>query len=128
VSACRYAALSAEVLGRRWCGGGGRREGGEGVAHELAEQARVDTCADYRDVFLRERGVCEGARVFRGQVGVGRGEEGCPETRTECEGVCEIEGRDRWVVCRLCGLGVHRGQHALSKLVGSVPGFGKYAC
>jgi hypothetical protein len=28
---------------------------------------------------------------------VGRGEKGCPETGTECERVCEIESRDRWV-------------------------------
>ena len=76
------------------------------MAHELAEQARVDTCADYRDVFLRERGVCEGAHIFRCQVGVRRGEKGRSKTRTECEGVCEIEGRDRWVVRRLCSLSV----------------------
>lgn len=66
VSACRYAALTAEVLCRRRCGGGGRRERSKGVVHELAEQARVDTCADNRDVFLRERSVCEGPRIFRG--------------------------------------------------------------
>ena len=98
------------------------------MIHELAEKAWVDTCADYRDVFLRERGVCEGARVFRCQVGVRRGKEGRPKARTECESVCKIEGCEGWVVRRLCGFGVHRRQHALSKLVGSVPRFGQYAC
>jgi len=39
VSTCRYAALPAEVLRRCRCCSGGRWEGEEGVAHELAEQA-----------------------------------------------------------------------------------------
>ena len=111
VSAARCdAALTAEVLGRRRRGGcgGGRWEGGEGVVDELAEQTWVDARADYRDVFLRERGVREGARVFWGEVRVRRGKEGCPETGAECEGVCEIERRDRWVVRRLCSLRVQR--------------------
>ena len=55
---------------------------GEGVARELIQQARVDTCDDYRDFFLRERGVYEGASVFRRQVSVGRGEEGRSKAKT----------------------------------------------
>ena len=92
------------------------------MAHELTRQYRVDTCADYCEVFLQERGVREGARVFRCQVSVGRGEEVNSKTRAEFEGVREIEGRGRWVACRLCGLGEHRGQHALRKFMWSVPG------
>ena len=91
VSDCHYATFSAKVLRRRWCGGG---RGGKGVAYEFTEQVRVGTCAKYRDIFLRERGVGKGARVFRCQVGIGRGKEGCPKTRTECKGACKIEGCD----------------------------------
>ena len=68
-------------------------------------------------MFSFENAVWAKERVFRCRVGVGRGKKGRPKTRTEFEGVYEIEGRGLWVVCRFCGLGVHRGQHALSKLV-----------
>lgn len=129
VCATRDAALSAEIFRRGWRRvGSGRREGGEGVADELAEQARIDACADHRDLFLRERGVREGACVLRRQLRAGRGKKGCTETRMECEGVGEVERGDRWVVRRLCDLRGHGGEHALGKLVRSVPGFGQYAC
>jgi hypothetical protein len=54
-------------------------EGSEGMVHEPCcnEQARLNTCAEYRDIFLRKRSVCEGAHIFRRQAGVGRGEEEC---------------------------------------------------
>jgi hypothetical protein len=37
-------------------------------------------------------------RVFRGEMGVGRGENGCSKTRAEFEGMCEIECDNFWVV------------------------------
>ena len=95
------------------------KDGGERVARELIEQARVDTCDDYRDIFLRERGVCEGARVFTSQVGVGHDEEERSKTKTECEGVHEIEGRDRWVVCGLVILACRVGSTSSANTCGA---------
>ena len=88
------------------------------MAHEFTGQARVDACADYRDVFLRER-VCAKERVFRCQVGVGRGEEGRTRTIKECKYMCEIEGCGRWVVYRLCRLGVTAGSTLLANSCGA---------
>ena len=74
----RDAGLAAETLGLgcgSGSGGGGRREGSKGVVDELAEQTRIDACADDGDLVGRERAVGKRPRVFGGEVCMGRGEK-----------------------------------------------------
>ena len=61
------------------------------MAYEFTEQALVDTGAKYRDVFLRERGVGEGARL---QVSSGRRarQKGTPQDQNGIRGCVRDRG------------------------------------
>ena len=95
------------------------------MAHEFTEQTIVDT-APTTAMFSFEHPVCAKERVSSGvKWALGEAKRNAPRPERNVR----MWARSRAVTAGLSaasGLGVHRRQHALSKLMWSVPGLGKY--